>query len=469
MTGNLTLDNSANGGLTANIGTLNASGMTLYNTTADKVHFGAINLDGAFALTGNGEYRVGTYNVLSPTTWIGNLIAVDSEMNFTLPAEAEPVLTMSGTAYLDGATINVDVSAVNMLLDAGGPFVLIGATEIFGSPTAAPIAPVRFGATLVYDFGINVTNNKLLASVESVNVREESKILSEGFLAGSILLNQTSDMIAERAGKHGGLFFDFAGGSSRYNTGSHIDMKGFSLLTGITRCTKIASGRMVYGAFFEYGNGNDTGLYVTGARGNSDVYHYGGGVLGRLNFRNNFYAEGSFRAGSIDNGFTSNLLDRDNNAASYDSSSSYVGTHIGLGMVQKLASRSTLDLYGKYFWTHQSGDSVTLSTNDLIKFDSIDSHRLRLGGRSNYVLNRRLSTYLGAAWEHEFAGTAKATTYGYGIDAPSLRGSTGIGELGLSLSRSARGVLPLSLDLGVQGYVGKREGVAGSAQVRWTF
>ena len=62
---------------------------------------------------------------------------------------------------------------------------------------------------------------------------------------------------------------------------------------------------------------------------------------------------------------------------------------------------------------------------------------------------------------------AKATTYGYGIDAPSLRGSTGVGELGVSVK--VQRALPLALDFGVQGYVGKREGVAGSVQVRWAW
>jgi hypothetical protein len=44
---------------------------------------------------------------------------------------------------------------------------------------------------------------------------------------------------------------------------------------------------------------------------------------------------------------------------------------------------------------------------------------------------------------------------------------TGMGELGLSLKPSK--TLPLSFDLGVQGYVGKREGVTGSLQVKFEF
>jgi hypothetical protein len=48
-----------------------------------------------------------------------------------------------------------------------------------------------------------------------------------------------------------------------------------------------------------------------------------------------------------------------------------------------------------------------------------------------------------------------------------LRGDTGMGELGLSLKPSQS--LPLSFDLGVQGYTGKREGITGSLQLRYNF
>jgi hypothetical protein len=48
-----------------------------------------------------------------------------------------------------------------------------------------------------------------------------------------------------------------------------------------------------------------------------------------------------------------------------------------------------------------------------------------------------------------------------------LRGDTGIGEVGLSLRPSP--TLALSFDLGVQGDVGKREGVTGTLQARFEF
>ena len=62
---------------------------------------------------------------------------------------------------------------------------------------------------------------------------------------------------------------------------------------------------------------------------------------------------------------------------------------------------------------------------------------------------------------------AKVTTYGYSIEAPELEGGTGVGELGITLTPSQD--LPLSFDLGVQGYVGTREGVTDSLQVKYEF
>ena len=42
-----------------------------------------------------------------------------------------------------------------------------------------------------------------------------------------------------------------------------------------------------------------------------------------------------------------------------------------------------------------------------------------------------------------------------------------MGELGITLTPSS--TIPVSLDLGVQGYVGKREGVSGTIQLQWKF
>ncbi|MDR2695907.1 MAG: autotransporter domain-containing protein, partial [Deltaproteobacteria bacterium] len=172
--------------------------------------------------------------------------------------------------------------------------------------------------------------------------------------------------------------------------------------------------------------------------------------------------------GGVHNDYdSSDLRDMNGRRASYDSFSPYYGFHLGVGYIWKINEKASLDLYGKYFWTRQGGDSVRLSTGDPVTFQDADSSRLRGGARFSYAVNEYVTPYIGAAYEHEFDGRARATTNGFAIDAPSLRGGTGIGELGLSLKPSKD--LPLFFDLGVQGYVGKREGVTGSLQVRFEF
>jgi outer membrane autotransporter protein len=237
-----------------------------------------------------------------------------------------------------------------------------------------------------------------------------------------------------------------------------------------------ASDLLTLGGFFEYGNGAyDTHNSFANAavHGDGDMYYIGGGILGRMEFADTgtgrFHAEASGRVGRVRNEYDSSDL-RDPHTgvkANYDSSSTYYGLHFGAGYVWNMTERASLDLYGKYFWTHQEGNKVTLANGDPVRFKAVDSQRLRLGGRFTYAPDERVTPYIGAAYEREFDGKAHASTYGYAIDTPSLRGDTGIGEFGLTLTPSTN--LPLSFDLGVQGYTGQREGVTGSLQIKFEF
>lgn len=238
----------------------------------------------------------------------------------------------------------------------------------------------------------------------------------------------------------------------------------------------LAPGRLTLGAFFEYGNGsyNTYNSFSNAADvdGNGNTHYLDGGILARLDFMNSgpghFYAEASGRMGNTHNEYdSSDLRDAAGRTANYDSDSPYYGLHLGAGYLWEINEQASLNLHGEYFWTRQQSNSVDLSTGEELIFKNVDSSRLRLGGRFACVLNEHVSPYVGAAWEHEFDGKARATTNGYDIDAPGLKGDTGIGELGLFLTPSVD--LPLTVDMGVQGYTGKREGVTGSLQVKFEF
>jgi outer membrane autotransporter protein len=105
--------------------------------------------------------------------------------------------------------------------------------------------------------------------------------------------------------------------------------------------------------------------------------------------------------------------------------------------------------------------------SDLLRIKDSDSLRTRLGGRFSYIGNEHIAPYAGAYWEHEFDGKQSSSVNGVDITPPSLKGDTAMGELGLTLKPSQ--TLPLSFDIGVQGYTGKREGVTGSLQIRLEF
>lgn len=181
--------------------------------------------------------------------------------------------------------------------------------------------------------------------------------------------------------------------------------------------------------------------------------------------------EASFRAGWTDTDFSSNdLRDFAGRHAVYDSGAAYYGAHLGLGYVWNISKASSLDFHTKYFWTRQDRDSVSV-IDDPVEFESADSHRWRAGARFSHALSTEkglvVTPYIGAAWEYEFDGRARATAYGHDLDTPDLTGGTGIGELGVSFRPSA--ACGLSFDLAGQGHVGMRQGVSGSFQARWEF
>ena len=431
----------------------------------------------------------------------GDLSARNATLNFISPVHpTQPLLRVTGDTDVSGSACNVGLAGGTSL--ASGSTLTLLEVDPDKTLTANNLQRgngiVQIGSTVAHDINADVNLdpttrrlNALTAQVSPGRATDQSKALPEGFLGGLALNLQGADLVAGRgmdsavrassgtddAERHGFAGFGaLSGGSLRYNTGSHLDMNSLSLLTGLAWGIDLAPGRLTLGAFFEYGNGSyDTHNSFTNAAsvdGDGNAYYLGGGILARMDFVNTgpgrFYAEASGRAGKTHNEYdSSDLRDAAGRKADYDSSSPYYGLHFGTGYVWNINDAATLDLYGKYFWTRQQGDSVGLSTGEHLSFDDINSSRLRFGGRFAYILNEHVAPYIGAAWEHEFDGKARATTNGFDIDAPNLHGNTGIGELGISLTPSAD--LPLTVDLGVQGYTGKREGVTGSLMVKWEF
>ena len=414
--------------------------------------------------------------------------------NFIIPNDAvngSTLLTVTGGVEMDDRNSlgkNTSVSGVNMMgggtvLQAGDRINLIQAPVLNGAlANDGAIIQGTKGVSLNYSFLLVRTPNELVVTVLDVHANPRAKALSEGRVGGLAFVNQGSDLVAgpgmaaaRKAGPGLVTFSAFQGSSSRYNTGSHVDVDGFSLMAGLAWNGEARYGKFLLGAFLEAGWGNYDSYNsfgnVASVRGDGDTRYHGGGILGRFDFTNNLYAEASFRMGRVATDFSSSdLHDGIGNMAQYESSATYYGAHLGLGYIWKISEATNLDIFTKYLWTHQNGDSVNV-VGDPIRFMGSDSHRWRAGASLSQAFTTKgglvFTPYISAAYEYEFDGKAEATAYGYSIDAPDLKGSTGIGELGFSFKPSADSGFSLALD--ARGYVGTRERVAGNFHMKWEF
>jgi hypothetical protein len=427
-----------------------------------------------------------TGNTLNVNGFTGTLKEVNSfqNYNFFLPASLKnggTMLTVTNATNLTGTQVAITGMEGGSPLKQGDTVTLINSTT--GTPAAYRVSNVQSGISMLYDFDMAATVDRgLTATLTSAQVNPQTKALAEGIAAGMAFVNQGADIAAgdgladarAQAQAAGGAIAMFGGmshGSSKYKTGSHADLKGTSLIIGWAKQQAAENGAKLKGLFLETGWGNYDSYNSFGnmpsVKGKGDTRYYGLGVLARQDKANGSYLEGSLRGGKSKTDFSSSdLRTAAGQRASYDSDAAYYGVHIGVGKL-KVNGNKTLDTYAKYLWTHQDGDDVTIA-GERFNFDGTDSHRLRIGARLSKVQpGGKVTNYAGLAYEYEFDGKAQGSVHGMRLDDPSLKGSTGILELGVSIK--SRPESSNTLELGLQGYAGKREGVTGTVQLKRVF
>ncbi|MDR3089443.1 MAG: hypothetical protein LBU39_06460 [Desulfobulbaceae bacterium] len=512
----LTVDNSAGGGTTVRVGTLSVVSnlnLALLGTSASDVKFNTIEMSGGktLSVSGGGAFDFDTMNVRGANAaYRGNLNASGGNLNFDVPATAGDgtrMLSVNGSANISGSRVGFDlIGEHTRAMDRGDSIILVDSRSLSGSPAnnnsiISVLSAGRRGIIdLDYDFLIHTDGNQLLATVQDADPSDESKAIGEGFLASPTLLNSIQDAVATKgvdqavqaagagAGGIAGVMQSGAGARPfgaaslsdlTYNTGSSIEVQSAALIAGVSKAKEAKAGRLTMGGFFDGGHGGydsyNSFPNLAAVHGEGDIDSIGGGLLARMDFAQfgqgisagRFYADTSARLGQVKSDFASgDLRDATGTAAAFDTESLYYGLHLGGGYLLGVSESSQADFYARYLWTHQNGDDITLSTSDEINFVDIDSHRTVIGARYTWVAKSWLVPYVGAAWEHEFDGEAKAKVYGYDIDAPSLDGDTGMAEVGINMGSNSGS---LAFDLGAQGYAGAREGVSGTLRMvyRW--
>lgn len=260
-------------------------------------------------------------------------------------------------------------------------------------------------------------------------------------------------------------FITMSANNQKLDTGSHVDLKAWNMNLGFARKINNNSGKLLIAPVIEYGRGSYDSYLDNGTHGDGDAHFWGAGLMAKQLNDDGLYYEGSLRAGRMSTDYQSAVA----GGIKYDSDATYYAVHLGMGKVVQLNDKDTLDYYGKLFYTRQQGDKVTVGTGATYDFDATTSLRTRLGARYTHQLSEKNAFYAGLAWQHEFDGESNAivaTTLGSAsAPAPSMKGDTGIMELGWRVNNSDK----FELGLGVNGSVGKQKGVGFNLSLNFSF
>ena len=465
------------GGYTAGSGNANNNSITIR---------GAVNLSGRTIYGGSSNSgNAKTGNTLRFENTGGNIKAIKNidVLGVSALADNSKALTITNGTADDLANTTVRLIAADDGLQVGKQITLLTANAgVITNSTALDQSSLKKSSNkfISYDFEeVKGQSDKIVVTVTGKEAdTANARALAESRAAGVALLNQSSDLLIDQgfgAVKFNGedvvkdtYGFATTGGSSiRYNTGSFVKANGFSLIAGLAQKTTVDNGVWHWGAFFENGHSNYSTHNdgVDGAvRGDGDATYNGGGILARFDSAGGMYGEASMRAGSIKNKFGGFAYN--GGIGSYEDRSTYYGAYLGLGQQRQLSKNTSLDIYGKYFYTHQQGSDFEV-LGEQVTTAAVKSSRMQLGGRLTKQVTAEVSYYGGVAWEYEFDGAADMAVAGADLAAPSLKGSSGIVEMGIRLKPSKTG--KITLDLGAQGHFGKRRGFSGGLQINYSF
>ena len=482
----------------------------LYKATISGVLYGGAAKDSANNTVANGTGN--TLSVRSFGAQAGDVTGVQN-LHFYIPAgttgasaaASGAMLTLNNVTHDLNASGEKDLSSVNIGVALAGnqPTLQVGdevsLVKAFAGTTPVALSPRvptvnhttgMQGVSMLYGFDIltrptsgSTVNNELYAGVTSASINPQTKSFAETRAASLAFMSGGSDLLtdaaltaaldaastpASGAGQVNGAPKEYhmwavqSGSSVRLNTGSHVDAKGWNIDLGFAK--QRASGRniLTYGPFVEYGKGSYDSYLDDGVHGDGSMDYLGAGFMAKSTNENGSYVEGSVRAGRVKSDYAGTIS---GTHVTYDSSSTYYAGHLGVGQEKALHGGNTIETYAKYFFAHQDGDRTTLSNGDVYDFDAADSHRLRVGTRYT-TKHGSGSFYTGLAYEYEFSGDAGASYQGYNTPSPSLKGGTGILELGYRFAPKDERV---SYGVNLMGMTGKRRGVSGGVQINWAF
>lgn len=453
--------------------------LNIKNENKNIVNLGKVN-----TISDNSVYNFQNRSVINTDSKIKaqsleNLKALNVDMTAINWEKDTAVVDVSGTADFTGTSISASgtlAAAAGTEVQNGDRMSFIKAGELKGVSAAnVDVDKLQIGFATEAKVEMQDSGNSIdfvITGAQQAN--EQAGIIGESRTAAIAFVNQGSDILNNAFGlmddgKYGIKTFAAAHGNySKYETGSHIRVNGWSMIAGVGNSDKLEDGTFSWGVFFENGSGNyrtynDYNGY--NLRGFGSAVYNGGGALARYRSNAGNYAEVGVRAGMLKNSLGNAVADGYGVQGGYDEETSYYGAHLGVGHIFAVDENSNVDVYGKYFYNHHESKDLNI-LGDEVRFDSADSNRLRLGLRYNQNDGNAFSHYYGLAWDYEFSGDANVTAAGFDTGNPSLKGSTAVIEAGIHYAPDNS---PWSIDLGLQGYGGQRDGFSGTMQLNYSF
>ena len=180
---------------------------------------------------------------------------------------------------------------------------------------------------------------------------------------------------------------------------------------------------------------------------------------------------GYLKGGAFSNHLNTQLVGQ---KVKFDNTGAYWGVHLGTHydfQLSKLRSRT----FVSYFYDGLQSSSYDVAGSEAIagasfKFDSLTAHRVQIGSLFEYDHSATLRPYFGLTFEQvlsaEAKGTATDSKGSMTLRSSYLEGSTGIISAGWTYLNEAQ---TFEFEVGVNGYIGTRQGVSGQVQANWEF
>ncbi|MCR5084903.1 MAG: autotransporter outer membrane beta-barrel domain-containing protein [Succinivibrionaceae bacterium] len=258
------------------------------------------------------------------------------------------------------------------------------------------------------------------------------------------------------------------GGHLRYHMGSHFNLDAINSTVGLAQAMDFNGGDLLtVSAFMDLGVGHSRS-HVANAAASSDHRLFGAGVGARYQFQGGAYLEGTARVGKAKVEFEGSYS-RTGLETKYDSTTLYYSASLGGGYRFRLSDKASVTPYAAYLYTHTDADSASLTNLDgqRLHLDSINAHSLRVGVKGEWKFSESLAVQGGAAVERTFDGDAHAQLGGIALQSPSLSGTSGHLDVGLSYRPAS---LPgLDLRVGATARVGDVRGITGSLRAVYSF